>query len=55
VNPKRPKTEPISNPTLFDREKLKEAATVANKITIERPYSLPGILLAFTASGCARF
>jgi uncharacterized protein YecE (DUF72 family) len=50
VAPKRPKVE-IRQPTLFQMEKLEEAATESK---IERPYSLPGILLgtsAFTANG----
>ncbi len=48
--PKHPKVEPIRQPTLFQMEKLAEAA----ELKIERPYSLPGILLgtsAFTADG----
>ena len=35
-------------------EKLEEAAKLASELKIERPYSLPGILLgtsAFTANG----
>jgi len=54
VNPKRPKVEPIRQPTLFQMEKLEDAAKLAGERKIERPYSLPGILLgtsAFTASG----
>jgi uncharacterized protein YecE (DUF72 family) len=54
VNAKRPKMEPIRQPTLFQVEKLEEAAEPAGEIKIERPYSLPGILLgtsAFTANG----
>ena len=46
--------EPIRNPTLFEIEKLEEAFKVASELKIERPYSLPGILLgtsAFTADG----
>jgi uncharacterized protein YecE (DUF72 family) len=53
VVPKRPKIEPILNPTLFEMEKLEEAAT-PNKLAADRPFSLPGILLgtsAFTANG----
>jgi hypothetical protein len=51
---KRPKVEPIRNPTLFPMEKLEEAATPANTLPLDRPFSLPGILLgtsAFTANG----
>jgi uncharacterized protein YecE (DUF72 family) len=54
VNPKRPKVEPIRNPTLFPMEKLEEAEKRASSPALERPYSLPGILLgtsAFTANG----
>jgi uncharacterized protein YecE (DUF72 family) len=52
VTPKRPKVEPLRNPTLFEMDKL-EVAT-PNTRAVDRPYSLPGILLgtcAFTASG----
>jgi hypothetical protein len=52
---KRPKIEPIRNPTLFPMEKLEEAATLPNTQTPgDRPYSVPGILLgtsSFTATG----
>jgi len=54
VNPKRPKVEPICNPTLFEMEKLEEAQKPASSRAVERPCSLPGILLgtsSFTASG----
>jgi len=54
VNPKRPKVEPIRNPTLFEMEKLEEVGKLANTLTVDRPFSLPGILLgtsSFTASG----
>ena len=50
----RPKVEPIRQPTLFQMEKLEEAAELAAEPKIERPYTLPGILLgtsAFTANG----
>ena len=50
MNPKRPKVEPIRQPTLFQMEKLDQAG----ELKIERPYSLPGILLGtspFTANG----
>ena len=54
MHPKRPKVEPIRNPTLFRIEKLEEAGKLANALTVDRPFSLPGILLgtsAFTATG----
>jgi uncharacterized protein YecE (DUF72 family) len=50
---KRPKVEPIRQPTLFQMEKLDQAAE-PGELKTERPYSLPGILLgtsAFTANG----
>ena len=53
VKSQRPKVEPIRQPTLFQMEKLDEAAE-PGELKIERPYSLPGILLgtsAFTAAG----
>src|SRR5437016_2667915 len=49
-----PKVEPIRNPTLFQMEKLEEVGKPANTLTVDRPFSLPGILLgtsAFTATG----
>ena len=54
MNPKRPKVEPIRQPTLFQMEKLDRAAQLTSQPKIERPYSLPGILpgtSAFTAAG----
>src|SRR6266850_5518357 len=51
---KRPKVEPIRQPTLFQMEKLEKGAEPASQLNVERPYSLPGILLgtsAFTANG----
>jgi len=54
VNPKPPKVDPMRNLTLFPMEKLEEPAKLAGEIKIERPCSLPGILLgtsAFTANG----
>jgi uncharacterized protein YecE (DUF72 family) len=54
VKLKRPKAEPISTPTLFPMEKLEKTAELTSQLKIERPYSLPGILLgtsAFTANG----
>jgi hypothetical protein len=53
MNPKRLKVEPIRNPTLFQMEKLEEASKLASELKINRPFSLPGILLgtsAFTAA-----
>ncbi len=47
----RPKVE---QPTLFQMEKLDTATDLTSQLKIERPYSLPGILLgtsAFTANG----
>src|SRR5258707_346418 len=44
----------MRNPTLFDMEKLEDAAKPASELKVERPCSLPGILLgtsAFTAAG----
>jgi uncharacterized protein YecE (DUF72 family) len=54
VKSSRPKVEPIRQPTLFQMEKLEEAAELAPGQKVERPYSLPGVLLgtsAFTANG----
>ncbi len=54
MNPKPPKVAPISQPTLFQVEKLEEPTELAGEAKNERPYSLPGILLgtsAFTANG----
>jgi len=54
VNPKRPKVEPIRQPTLFQMEKLEETEELAGELKIERPYALPGILFgtsSFTANG----
>ena len=54
MSPKHRKVEPIRNPTLFQMEKLEEAGKLANTLTVDRPFSLPGILLgtsAFTATG----
>jgi uncharacterized protein YecE (DUF72 family) len=51
VNPKRPRFESTQQSTLFELEELPQPASHQN---IERPYSLPGILLgtsAFTADG----
>jgi len=39
---KRPKVEPICNPTLFKMEKLEEASKLASSLIVERPFSLPG-------------
>jgi hypothetical protein len=55
VTPKRPKVEPISNPKLFEMDKLEKAGNnLVNKLNVDRPYSEPGLLLgtsAFTATG----
>jgi uncharacterized protein YecE (DUF72 family) len=54
VKSSRPKVEPIRQPTLFQMEKLDQAAAPARDLKIERRYSLSGILLgtsAFTANG----
>ena len=51
---KRPKVEPIREPTLFEMDKLEDAGRLANSLSVERPYSEPGLLLgtsAFTAAG----
>jgi uncharacterized protein YecE (DUF72 family) len=56
VIPKRPKVEPIRNPTLFEMDKLEVARRLANSLSLERPYSEPGLLLgtsAFAANGWA--
>jgi hypothetical protein len=53
---KRPKVEPIRNPTLFEMDKLEQAGNLVNSLNVERPYSEPGLLLgtsAFTANGWA--
>lgn len=52
--PKRPKVEPIRDPTLFEMGKLEQAGQLANLLKVERPYSEPGLFLgtsAFTAAG----
>jgi hypothetical protein len=41
VKPQRPKVEPIRQPTLFQMEKLDQAAGLAPEPNIEHPYSLP--------------
>jgi hypothetical protein len=54
VKPQRPKVERIRQPTLFQMEKLEAAVKLASELKVERPFSLPGILLgtsAFTAAG----
>jgi uncharacterized protein YecE (DUF72 family) len=54
VAPKRPKIEPIRNPTLFPMEKMENSAALPNTFSVDRPYSVPGILLgtsAFIANG----
>jgi len=52
VKSSRPKVEP--QPTLFEMEMSEKMAEPTSQPKIERPYSLPGILLrtsAFTANG----
>ena len=54
MTPRRPKIEPIRNPTLFEMEKLERAPQLENSLKVERPYSEPGLLLgtsSFTADG----
>jgi uncharacterized protein YecE (DUF72 family) len=54
LSPKRPKIEPIRNPTLFEIEKLEVAGRLANSLKVERPYDELGLFLgtsAFTAAG----
>ena len=46
---KRPRVGPIRNPTLFEIEKLEEAGKLANTPTVDRPFSLPGILFGTSA------
>jgi uncharacterized protein YecE (DUF72 family) len=53
---RRPKVEPIRNPTLFQTDELEQAGHLVNSLNVERPYSEPGLLLgtsAFTANGWA--
>src|SRR6266699_2466188 len=47
---KRPRVGPIRDPTLFEIEKPEEAGKLANTPTVERPFSLPGILLGLQPS-----
>ncbi len=37
---KRPKVEPIRNPTLFEMDKLEQARNLVNSLNVERPYPL---------------
>ncbi len=49
--PKPPRVEPIRDPTPFQ---LEQAQQLASKLRVDRPFSIPGILLgtsAFTAAG----
>jgi hypothetical protein len=51
---KRPKVEPIRNPTLFEMGKLEQAGNLVNSLKVERPYGVTGLLLgtsSFTADG----
>jgi hypothetical protein len=34
VNPRRPKVEPLRNPTLFEMEKLEKAAKLTSEATV---------------------
>ncbi len=52
--PKRPKIEPIHQPTLFELDKLEKAADLASRLQVDRPYQEPGLLIgtsAFVAAG----
>jgi uncharacterized protein YecE (DUF72 family) len=53
--PKKPSTiTPIKEPTLFEIGKVEEAGTLVNSLSVERPYSEPGLFLgtsSFTATG----
>src|SRR6266852_3025314 len=54
MKPRRPRAQPIRQQTLFQMEKLEEAAEFAIRPKIDRPFSLPDILLgtsSFTATG----
>ena len=54
MTPRRPKIEPIRNPTLFEMEKLERAPQLETSLKVERRYSEPGLLLgtsSFTADG----
>ena len=54
MTPRRPKIEPIRNPTLFEMEKLERAPQLETSLRVERRYSEPGLLLgtsSFTADG----
>ena len=51
---RRPKIEPIRNPTLFEMNKSEETGDLVAKLEVERPFSAPSILLgtsSFTARG----
>jgi hypothetical protein len=53
---KHPRVEPIRNRTLFEIDKLEQAGRLVNSLNVERPHSVPGLLLvtsAFTANGWA--
>ena len=54
MTPRRPKIEPIRNPTLFEMEKLERAPQLETSLKVERRYSEPGLVLgtsSFTADG----
>ena len=51
---KRPKVEPIRNPTLFEMGKFEQSGPLVNSLKIERSHSEPGLLLgtsSLTADG----
>ena len=51
---RRSAVTPIKDPTLFEMGKLEAAGTLANSLSVERPYSEPGLFLgtsSFTATG----
>jgi hypothetical protein len=51
---KRPKVEPIRNPTLVEMDKPERAPQLVTSLKVERPHSAPGLLLgtsSFTAGG----
>lgn len=54
MTPKRPKAEPLRNPTLFQMDELDEPTNSLNSAKAERPFSVPGMYLgtsSFTATG----
>jgi hypothetical protein len=49
MKPQRPRVDPIRNPTLFQKEELDETDESPNSLTVERPYSEPGLCLGTSA------